>query len=203
MDVFNGQCIGSYLGGGFNGQSGFNLQTQWMAQVETMLQVTGQPAILLRRKQSGRYCRCGSSDLRREHPNARCPHCFGTQFEQGYDRIFNSRAVSDQYRNSKGYILIRINPYIDDLKLDPANGLIQIVEQDAWTLAIPNIKDRDMIISFNQDFTEEFRYEVLNVTRNKLFFNQSGNVLMKLRRQDKTDIIMTYDIDDMSRFVKV
>lgn len=203
MDVFNGQCIGSYLGGNFNGLSGFNLQTQWMAQLETMLQVTGQPAVLLRRKQTGKYCRCGSSDLRREHPNARCPYCYGTNFEGGYDRIYSTRAISDQFSNTAGWILVRVNPYVDDVKLDAANGLVQISEQDAWTLGIPNIKDRDVIVSFNQDFTEEFRYEVLFVTRNKLLYNQTGSVLLKIRRLDKTDIIYTYNIDDFTRFLRV
>ena len=43
-----------------------------------------------------------------------------------------------------------------------------------------------------KDGTEEFRYELVNVTRNKLLFSQSGAQKAQLYRLDKTDIIYQY-----------
>ena len=71
-------------------------------------------------------------------------------------------------------ILIRVYPFTDDLEIKGSQGLIQPVEQNAWTITFPTLKDRDMIIRFTEDGIEEFRYEVLNVTRNKLFFAPLG-----------------------------
>jgi hypothetical protein len=203
QDTFSGKCVGSYVGGENNGFRGLNIQAQEQGRLEVLLQLTGTPCVLLRRKQTGRRCRCGSSDLRREHPTARCPFCYGTGFEGGYDRIFNTRPISELFVNTAGMINVRVNPYVDDLKLESSNGLIQPVEQTAWTLAVPIVKDRDVLVTFLQDFTEEFRYEILDVTRNRIFFNQVGQQNFRMRRQDKTDIMYTYNINDSTRFVKV
>ncbi len=89
--------------------------------------------------------------------------------------------------------MIRTYPYSDDLKLESSQGLIQPSELTAWTIVYPTIKDRDIIVRFNEDFTEEFRYEVLDVTRNRLFFNQSGKQEFRMRRMDKTDVVYQYD----------
>lgn len=193
QDTFSGKCTKSYLGGEFWGQRGFNLQDRALSQLDTMLQVTGEPVVLLRRKQVGKRCRCIS--LQREHPQARCEYCFGTGFEAGYDRYVNPRAISEYYRNIQGKILIRVAPFSDDLKLDPAQGLTQPSELTAWTIVIPTLKDRDVIVRFNEDGSKEFFYEVLDVTRNKLMFSQSGKQEFRLRRLDKTDIVYTFDVD--------
>ena len=193
QDTFSGECVGSYVGGEFNGSRGLFFQDRDLARLDAMLQVTGEPVILLKRKQTGRRCRCGSSDLRREHPRTRCPFCYGTGFEEGYDRFINTRAISERFRNTQGMILVRTYPYSDDLKLDGSQGLVQPSELTAWTIVFPTIKDRDIIVRFNEDFTEEFRYEVLDVTRNRLFFNQSGKQEFRMRRMDKTDVIYQFD----------
>ena len=203
QDTFSGKCVGSYVGGENNGFRGLSIQDQSQARLEVLLQLTGTPCVLLRRKQTGRRCRCGSSDLRREHPNARCQYCYGTGFEGGYDRIFNTRAISELFVNTIGAINARIAPFVDDLKLESSNGLIQPVELSAWTLAVPIIKDRDVIVTFLENFTEEFRYECLDVTRNRLFFNQIGQQQFRVKRQDKTDIMYTYNINDATRFVRI
>lgn len=192
QDTLSGECVGSYVGGEFDGARGLNFQDRELSQLDAMLQVTGEPIILLRRKQTGRRCRCGSSDLRREHPNTRCQYCFGTGFENGYDRFFNTRPISEKYRNTQGMILIRTSPFSDDLKLESSQGLIQPSEIAAWTIVYPTIKDRDIIVRFNEDFTEEFRYEVLDVTRNRLLFSQSGKQEFRMRRLDKTDVVYQY-----------
>jgi hypothetical protein len=59
---------------------------------------------------------------------------------------------------------------------------------------VPTLKDRDFIIRFNQDGTEEFRYEVLDVTRNKLFYGESGKQNFKAKRVRKTDPIYQWRV---------
>ena len=47
---------------------------------------------------------------------------------------------------------------------------------------------------FNEDGTEEYRYEILSVTRNKLFFSESGKQEFRMLRHDKTDVIYTFNV---------
>lgn len=108
-------------------------------------------------------------------------NCFGTGFVTGYEQFFNSR-------RSDGRILVRPSPANDDLKFYNA-GLESEIIIDFWTIGYPAIKDRDFIIRFNPDGTEEFRYEVLDVTRNKLFGQQFGGQKFKAQRVRKSDPI--------------
>lgn len=190
--TFSGDCVGSYLGGEFNGGRGFFFQDRNLARLNAMLQVTGEPVVLLRRRWTGRRCRC--INLRREHPRTRCAYCYSVGFDGGYDRYFNQRPISETSANSQGFIMVRIAPFTDDLELVDAQGARQPVELSGWTINVPTIKDRDFIVRFNEDGTEEFRYEVLDVTRNRLLFGQSGKQEFRLRRHDKTDVIYQYDI---------
>lgn len=202
QDTLSGKCVGSYVGGEFNGLRGLDFQERNLARLDTLLQVTGEPVILLRRKQTGRRCRCGSSDLRREHPRTRCAFCYGTGFSGGYDRFFNTRAISELFRNIDGRIMIRVYPFADDLKLDSGQGLNQSSEPTAWTIVYPAIKDRDIIVRFNEDGTQEFRYEVLDVTRNRLILGESGKQEFRMRRMDKTDVVYQYPVNDPDLFVR-
>jgi len=190
--TFNGDCVGSYVGGEFNGSRGLFFQDRNLARLDAMLQVTGEPVVLLRRKWTGRRCRC--QGLRREHPRTRCQYCYSVGFEGGYDQYINTRPISEQSGNTQGFILVRVSPYTDDLELLDAQSLRQQVELDAWTINIPTIRDRDFIVRFNEDGSEEFRYEVLNTVRNKLFFGQTGKQTIKMKRHDKTDCIYSFDI---------
>ena len=148
--------------------------------------------ILLKRKWTGKRCQC--MDLRREHQRTRCPVCFGTGFDQGYLRYRNIRAVNETWVNTQGYIMIRVSPFKDDLKISSNEGLSQPSEITAYTINIPTIRDRDIIIRYTEDWLEEFRYEVLDVTRNKLLFNQTGKQEFVMRRLDKTDAVYQFDI---------
>jgi hypothetical protein len=187
QSYFKGACINSYAWGELNGQRGVGIQDQNLARLDMLLQTTGEGVILLRRKQTGRRCRC--IDLRHEHPSSRCQYCYGTGFEGGFDRYLNTRGISEFETNTLGKILVRVHPYEDDVKLEAANGIIQTAELTAWTINIPTIKDKDLVIRYSEDGTEEFRYECLNVTRNKLMFGLTGQQTMKLKRLDKTSII--------------
>ena len=196
QDTFAGDCVGSYVGGEFGGLRGFNFQQRNLARLDKQLQVTGEPVILLRRKWSGKRCAC--MNLRREHPRTRCPHCYGTAFDGGYNRYVNSRPISERFDNAQGMILARIHPFKDDLEIVGDQGLRHPSELTAWTITVPTLKDRDIIIRFvrNPDtgaFIEEFRYEVLDVTRNILVLGDSGRQEFRMRRHDKTDVIYQYD----------
>jgi hypothetical protein len=193
QSTFSGECVRSYVGGEFDGARGFNFQDRSLARLDALLQVTGEPTILLRRKQRGKRCRCVG--LQREHPQVRCQYCYGTGFEGGYDRYVNTRPISELWVNTQGFIAVRFEPYTDDLKLEGSQGLTQPSELSAWTINVPTVKDRDIIVRFTEDLTiEEFRYEVLDVNRNKLVFGQSGKQGIRMRRMDKTDVIYQYDI---------
>jgi hypothetical protein len=162
---------------------------------EDLLGKTGTPFVLLRRKWTGKKCPILS--LRSEHPRARCFSCYGTTFDGGYDRHFNERAVRMGQENPHGFIMIRLDPYDNDIELHQSEGLKQTDVINGWTISIPHIKDRDILIRYyfnieTQQYEEEFRYEVLKVNRNTLLFGQLGKQGLTLRRLDKTREIYKY-----------
>jgi hypothetical protein len=131
--------------------------------------------------------RCFCFRNRREHPDARCPVCFNTGFVQGFIQFFNPR-------RSDRRILVRIDPAADDLNIMDRGGLEPAYEPSAWTLPFPAIKDRDIIIRFNPDNTEEFRYEVLDVTRVRSMFVQTGAQKFRIKRLPKTEIMYQFPV---------
>lgn len=114
-------------------------------------------------------------------------NCFNTGFTQGYIQFFNSR-------RSDRRILVRIDPSTDDLNIVDRGGFEPMYEPDAWTLPFPQIKDRDILIRFIEDTLEEWRYEVLNVTRNKSLFTQTGAQKFKIKRLPKTELIYQFPV---------
>jgi hypothetical protein len=189
LDYFSGKCIGSYAGGEYGCADGsgkfhtkvrgLNIQETNLQREELLLNTTGEPIVLLRRMWTGIRCNCFRSNY--ESPEARCPQCFSVGFVGGYEQYFNPK-------RSDRRILVRFEPSNDDLAYKN-RGLEQNFLPNAWTTVIPAIKDRDILIRFNEDGTEEYRYEILNVTRNKLLFSLSGAQKFQLHRIDKTDII--------------
>lgn len=164
---------------------------------EVILGLTAEPFVLIRRKTTGR--KCPRLSIRSEHPHARCGTCYGTTFLGGYDRFSNSRELRPGEANPNGFINIRISPYDNDLELTSDRGLAQVDILDGWTIAIPIIKDRDILIKYMFDevtglFVEEYRYEVLKVTRNKLLFGQPGQQKFTMKKLDKTDEVYKYPV---------
>ena len=189
VDYFSGKCLGSYHGGeqgcadnGGRFRGGINISDVSAQRLEMMLETTGEPVVLLRRKWTGITCNCYR--LNNEHQDGRCKVCFGTSFVGGYDQYYNPR-------RSDGRILMRFPPTVDDLAMKE-HGLQQNFSPNPWTLSVPAIKDRDVLIRFNLDGTEEYRYEILNTTRNKLMFSNSGAQAMSIFRLDKTDEIYKF-----------
>ena len=189
-----GQCRGSYFGGAqvrIDGDGDRHLvkesdiRTHMLQREELLLESTGEPFVLIRRMWTGARCPCVM--LRREHPDARCPLCFSSGFLQGFVQFFNPR-------RSDRRILVRIDPAADDLNIVDRGGLEPAYEPTAWTMAFPALKDRDILVRFNPDNTQEFIYEVLDVTRVRATFAQTGAQKFRMKRLPKTDILNQFPI---------
>lgn len=186
VQLLNGTCVGSYIGGemgcidgygNYNILRGFNLQDQNTQRQDVQLSVDGRPAVLVKRIQTGITCACYLASS--EYPDDRCPLCYGTKFVFGYEQYFNPR-------RSDGRIMVRPGPTDENLKIYEA-GLESEFPAGLWTLTVPTIKTRDIIILFDIDDNEEFRYEVTTVTRNNTILGQQGGQLFKVMRVRKFD----------------
>jgi hypothetical protein len=184
--LLNGTCVGSYIGGqmgcidgygNYNIFRGFSLQDQNTQRQDVKLSVDGEPAVLIKRVQTGRTCNCYL--ISSEYPDDRCPFCYGTKFVFGYEQYFDPR-------HSDGRILVRTSPTAENLKMYEA-GMESEFPLDMWTLTVPTIKTRDIIVLFDQDNNESFRYEVGDVTRNKTILGLDGGQNFKTFRIRKTD----------------
>jgi hypothetical protein len=184
--LLTGACVGSYIGGemgcidgygNYNIMRGFSLQEHNNQRQEILLSVTGKPAVLIKRMRTGITCACYRPSS--EYADDRCPYCFGTKFVFGYEQYFNPK-------RSDGRILVRPGPAEDNLKMLEA-GLESEFNTELWTLSTPTIKNRDVIILFDVDGNEEFRYEVMGVTRNNTVTSLQGGQKLRVQRIRKTD----------------
>lgn len=188
VQLLNGTCVGSYIGGeqgcidgygNYNILRGFTLQDRNNQNQEVLLSITGRPAVLIRKVKTGITCSCYLASS--EYPDDRCPFCYGTKFVFGYEQYFNPR-------RSDGRILVRPGPTEENLKMyEP--GMESEFPLDLWTLTVPTIHSRDVIILFDQDDNEEFRYEVMGVQRNNTITGLQGGQHFKVTRVRKTDPI--------------
>lgn len=186
-DLLAGHCVGSYFGGEYycaDGYNGIGFKTRGIAvdeinnqREEVLLSLTGVPCVLLRRKWTGKTCRCVTSS--REQPEYNCPLCFGSGFITGYEQYYNPR-------RSDGRIIVRFDPTAEMLE-PQESGLENVYKPNCWTLTVPVINSYDILIRFNKDGIEEFRYRVLNVTRNATFLENLGAQKMSVARIRKTD----------------
>lgn len=188
VQLFNGTCVGSYIGGemgcidafgNFNIFRGFSLQDQNTQRQDILLSLTGRIAVLIKRVHTGITCSCYLSSS--EYQDDRCPFCYGTKFVFGYEQYFNPR-------RSDGRIEVRVGPTEENLKMYEA-GLESEFPLDVWTLTVPTIKTRDVLVLFDQDGNEEFRYEVAGVTRNNTINGLDGGQHLKTFRVRKFDPI--------------
>lgn len=180
----NDNC-GSYLGGEFAGNKGFNIFDRVNARNEVLLEQVGEPCVLLKRKWEGTICDC--MDLRREHPrNKTCTRCFGTGYFGGYDVFSNLR------RNDRK-VLLRFKETKEDLEHHPSKHLNINMTVGCWTLPIPAIKERDVIVRFDFVNNFEYMYEVLDVSKERFVYKHYGRQSLNLQKMDKTDILYTFN----------
>lgn len=186
VQLMTGVCVGSYIGGemgcidGYGNYSiyrGFSLQDQNTQRQDMLLSMTGRPACLIQRVQTGITCNCYLTTS--EYQDDRCPFCFGTKFVLGYQQYFDPR-------HSDGRIRVRTGPTAENLRMYEA-GLESEYPLDIWTLTVPTIKTRDIIVLFDQDNNEEFRYEVSDVIRNNTIVGLDGGQHLKTFRIRKFD----------------
>ena len=88
--------------------------------------------------------------------------------------------------------MVKFKDTLEDLKLSAHGHLEQQYEPQCWTLAMPAIRDRDVIVRFDFSGDIEYIYEVLNVTKEKLLYTHYGRQNLTLKRMDKTDILYTF-----------
>ena len=184
QDIFQGKNdCGSYLGGEFNGTRGMNLFDRMLNREEVLLDQVGEPVILLKRIWNGQTCSC--ADSRRMHPKVRsCKKCFGTGYVGGYQQY-------DYLRRADRRLMVMFGDTMEDLKLTSQSHLEQDYKPNCWTLPSPAIRDRDLLVRFDFNNDIEFIYEVLNITKDKLFYRHYTRQRLSLQRMDKTDIIYT------------
>lgn len=187
---FNGLCMDTYIGGEHfcaDGYNGINRQIRNISfadqadrHQEFLLEQlgTGERVVLLKRLYRGVTCRCFVPN--QEHPDPKCGVCLGVGFVGGYEQYHYPR-------DSSGRILVRFDPSKENIQIEDAGLESHIIYSNCWTLSSPTIDDRDVIIRFLPNgVEEEFRYEVLDVTRNKLLFGATGNQHFSLQRIRKT-----------------
>jgi hypothetical protein len=184
--LLTGACVGSYIGGemgcidgygNVNVLRGLSVQDHNNQRQEFLLNVTGKPAVLIKRVRTGVTCACYRASS--EYADDRCPYCYGTKFVFGYEQYFNPR-------RSDGRILVRPSAAEENLKMQEA-GLESEFSTEFWTLTVPTIKNRDVIVLFDIDGNEEFRYEVMTVSRNNTLVGLQGGQKLRVQRIRKTD----------------
>lgn len=188
VQLVDGTCVGTYIGGqqgcidgygNYNVYRGISMQDQNTQRQDLKLQLDGQPACLIRRRQTGVICNCYLASS--EYPDDRCPYCLGGKFVLSYNQYFDPR-------HSDGRIRVRLSPTDEQLKMYEA-GLESEFPLPMWTLTVPTIKMRDVLVLFDQDDNESFRYEVGAVTHNQMFIGLDGGQNLKTFRVRKTDPI--------------
>jgi hypothetical protein len=188
-DYLSGKCIGTYFGGEYgcvdgyeNGDGpvrGLSIQDHMNMREEYLLELTGEPVILFRRMWAGKESFL--HDSTRENTIYRGFDNYGTTLVSGYEQYFNSR-------RSDGRILVRFGPTKEDIKREDT-GLENTFIPNCWTMVTPSIKDGDFFIRFSQDGTVEWRYEIIDVERNRTLLEESGAQKFTAVRVRKTDPI--------------
>ncbi len=157
---------------------GLNFFERLSQRHELLIQSTGEPVILLRRKWTGELCPC--HDKLRGRADPRCRVCFGVGFVGGFVRFVNPK-------ESDGRIFVRLFPNVENVDLQE-HGLWQDNPVQGWALPSPILRDRDVLIRFDPDTGEEsWRYEIIDVTRNQGLFNMQTAQQFNMNRIEKTN----------------
>lgn len=188
----DGKCPSPYSRFVLNGR-GFNSVIE--DREAQLIMTTGRRVLLLRREFNGIRCPC--YDTNRGRSRGKCDICYGTSFVPGYIPYV---AKDDPL----GRIPVRFSPYTEDTPVKE-QGTFQEVTIQCWTLSAPIVRKRDVIIVYNTDGSEEYRYEILTVERNDVFSNGvQGAQKFQVKRIDPTQTIYNYDplkIPDLANVV--
>ena len=188
----DGRCSSPYSRGVLQGKSFSEVVKD---REDQLLRATGKPVILLRRQYTGRRCLCYSTN--RGRSKVQCTLCYGTSFVPGYIPYINQQ-------DALGRIFVRFEPYDEDLSLKE-QGLFQEINISCWTLSVPIMRQRDFIVVFDVEGNEEYRYEVMKVTRNELFAGGGkGAQKFMIKRLDPTQSVYKFDpfkIPDLSDII--
>jgi hypothetical protein len=201
-DLLSGKCLGTYFGGelgcadgydSLGGLRGVSVQDQMLQRQEMLLETDGDDCILFKRMWEGKVSK--HYDSTKENTAYRGLDNHGTSLVGGYSQYFYPR-------NSSGRIKVRFSPIKENFERQEA-GLENVFTGSCWTLVVPVLQDGDFIIRFNKDGTEEWRYEILDVERNKTLLMDSGLQKFTVARVRKTDpICQVRVIRDTSMFPK-
>ena len=127
-------------------------------------------------------------NMRRSHPKLKgCKECFGTGYVGGYTK-YNNR------RREDARVMVSFAEAAEDLKLGSYEHLQQEYEPSAWTIPIPAVRDRDLLVRFDFTGDIEFIYEVLDTSKEKIIFKHYTRQRLRLKRMDKTDICYSFDL---------
>jgi hypothetical protein len=168
QEILSGSCIGTYMGGtyfcadGYNGVGnqlrGLSLSELNNQRITMQLEADGDRCVLLRRMTEGKVSFHYSNTI--ENTAYRGLDNSGTDLVHGYDQFFN-------LRRSDRRILVRFSPTKENIKREDS-GLENEFQVSCYTTPFPVIKDGDVIVRFNYDNTEEWRYEIIDVERGRL-----------------------------------
>src|SRR5690606_16285353 len=187
-DYLSGKCVGTYFGGeygcadGYDGEGpvrGLSVQDHLNMREEYLLELSGEPVMLFRRQWEGKNSY--HYDSSKENTAYRGLDTYGTNIVSGYEQFYNPR-------RSDGKIFVRFGPTKEDYKREES-GIENVFIPNCWTLVTPSVRDGDFIIRFNQDGTEEWRYEIIDVERNRTLLEESGAQKFTAVRVRKTDPI--------------
>lgn len=199
-DYLSGKCVGTYFGGEYGCADGYEddgtirglgIQDHMNMREEYLLELTGEPVMLFKRQYEGKESQ--HHDPHRENTAYRGLDNYGTTQVSGYYQFFNAR-------RSDGKILVRFGPTKEDFKREDS-GVENTFIPNCWTLVYPGIQDGDFIIRFNQDGSEEWRYEIIDVERNRVLLHETGQQKFTAVRVRRTDpIYQVRAIRDTSPF---
>ncbi len=184
--LFTDKQCNTYVGGDYNGSLGLYLTERQMAVEEQLLSVTGEAVVLLRRIWQGETCICRTS--RKDSSMVRsCAICFGTGFKKGFIQYLNPRENSMR-------ILLHFSPNDEDIGMGAQSGWQQNFKPNAWTLNVPSIKDRDLIVRFDYENKNQINwiYIVNNVSRGETIFGSATRQKLNLSRLDRTDVVYQF-----------
>lgn len=185
-ELLNDQQCGTYVGGEYNGHRGLSIYDRMLANEEQLLETTGEPVILLRRIWNGATCICRTT--RKDSARVRsCSVCFGTGFKGGFVQYFNPRRIDHR-------VMVHFAASDEELGFAPQAGIEQKFKPGTWTIAVPSIKDRDLLIRFDEYGQREWIYVVNSVSRAKTLLGRNGRQRLNLSRMDKTDVAYQYKI---------